>query len=544
MTDFQGKLVSWKHVEGIFSCLVPYFRTSTFTDLVLHTEDTSNPILAHSIVLAALSPNLKSILTTVVERSGEDSHHIVIPGVTRTQLEKALQSIYQGMPDEASFQCLVRSGMLLSNSKMLNLDLNAGLDIKKEDELETAVNEPLVGMPEIDFDNDIHFDASLDEDDNKDTISEDPDVFYKVKSKSFKCDLCSWAFTDNWKLQRHKERHSKTKPYKLKGDNVDNDKVEYRKLTKTKKKESKSKSNRSEKKKTTRKREKLWKKRQDCGCNLEFENKKAWLAHMKADHPDSVIFSCSLCQGVKFTYSRPETLEKHMQSRHSHKCSKCEYSCGSKDVLRRHERFKHPDSKNCLEFEREENEVSFCCDVCGKKVASSSSLYSHKLVHLERTWPCSQCGKKFRTQEASALHEIEAHSNEEFLCTICARSCASKRKLREHTRLVHLPDSEKPYQCSICSKGFLGKNSLQSHMSSIHYKDTPHACRYGCGRAYNDGSNRNQHERKAHGGLHHSVVEKLTKSGNRTYDPTIGKFINKRQRKCDQEETVKTMDSD
>jgi len=233
-----------------------------------------------------------------------------------------------------------------------------------------------------------------------------------------------------------------------------------------------------------------------------------------------------------------------MQSRHSHKCSKCEYSCGTKDVLRRHERFKHPDTKNCLEFEREENEISFCCDVCGKKVASSSSLYSHKLVHLERTWPCSQCGKKFRTQEASALHEIEAHSNEEFLCTICARSCASKRKLTEHTRLVHLPDSEKPYQCSICSKGFLGKNSLQSHMSSIHYKDTPHACRYGRGRAYNDGSNRNQHERKAHGGLHHSVVEKLTKSGNRTYDPIIGKFINKRQRKCEQDETVKTMDSD
>jgi len=543
-SNFEDEVLKWNHVEGIFSCLVTYLRTSTFTDLVLHTEDTSNPLRAHSIILAALSPNLKSVLKTV---SGtDDGHHIVIPGVTRPQLEKALCSIYSGTPDEASCQCLFRSGMMETKEQMLCLEqsnhaingFNEGVDIKKEDDLEMGVIEPLVSMCEND---DIPFEPNIMDGNQSDNIDDDPSVYYLLKNKSHKCDVCSLTFTDNWKLQRHKD-----KPCKLKSDIVNDDKVEYRKVTKKIKKVKVIKKETSGKRIRIRKRdlERSWKKAPDCGCNLTFENKKGWSAHMKAQHPDSVMFSCLLCQGGKYTYSRPETLEKHMQSKHSHKCSKCEYSCGSKDILRRHERFKHPDSKNCIEFERDENEESFCCEICGKKVASATSLYSHRLVHLERTWPCSQCGKKFRTQEASALHEVEAHGDEVFLCTICARSCASKRKLREHTRLVHMPDSEKPYQCSICSKGFLGKNSLQSHMSSIHYKDTPHACRYGCGRAYNDGSNRNQHERKSHGGLHHSVVEKLIKNGNRTYDPILGKFINKRQNKYSLTDPVKSPDSD
>ena len=50
---------------------------------------------------------------------------------------------------------------------------------------------------------------------------------------------------------------------------------------------------------------------------------------------------------------------------------------------------------------------------------------------------------------------------------------------------------------TIFFKRFTGKNKLDSHMSSVHYKDNPNACRYGCGRAYNDISNRNQHERKS-----------------------------------------------
>ena len=37
-------------------------------------------------------------------------------------------------------------------------------------------------------------------------------------------------------------------------------------------------------------------------------------------------------------------------------------------------------------------------------------------------------------------------------------------------------------------------------MMNVHIKARPYACRYGCGAAYNDSSNRGHHERKKHGG--------------------------------------------
>ena len=37
-------------------------------------------------------------------------------------------------------------------------------------------------------------------------------------------------------------------------------------------------------------------------------------------------------------------------------------------------------------------------------------------------------------------------------------------------------------------------------MMNVHIKARPYTCRYGCGAAYNDSSNRGHHERKKHGG--------------------------------------------
>ena len=54
-------------------------------------------------------------------------------------------------------------------------------------------------------------------------------------------------------------------------------------------------------------------------------------------------------------------------------------------------------------------------------------------------------------------------------------------------------------RCADCGKGFVGSNALKTHMMNVHIKARPYACRYGCGAAYNDSSNRGHHERKKHG---------------------------------------------
>ena len=84
---------------------------------------------------------------------------------------------------------------------------------------------------------------------------------------------------------------------------------------------------------------------------------------------------------------------------------------------------------------------------------------------------------------------------------------------------IHQSNAEKKHQCSMCEKAFVEKSKLKAHMSSVHLKDTPYHCRYECGRAYNDASNRNAHEKRNHGSLHMSALV-LLKERN-TLDQTL-----------------------
>ena len=63
--------------------------------------------------------------------------------------------------------------------------------------------------------------------------------------------------------------------------------------------------------------------------------------------------------------------------------------------------------------------------------------------------------------------------------------------------MTHLPDSMKKHRCDICGKGFDEKIKLQDHFN-VHTGAKPHKCRF-CDMAYQNKSNRQAHERKAHG---------------------------------------------
>ena len=69
----------------------------------------------------------------------------------------------------------------------------------------------------------------------------------------------------------------------------------------------------------------------------------------------------------------------------------------------------------------------------------------------------------------------------------------------KHVSIMHQSDDKKPYRCNDCGKGFVRSNSLKTHQMNVHIKARPYACRFGCGAAYNDSSNRGHHERKKHG---------------------------------------------
>ena len=85
-------------------------------------------------------------------------------------------------------------------------------------------------------------------------------------------------------------------------------------------------------------------------------------------------------------------------------------------------------------------------------------------------------------------------------CDKCGSTFKSKHYLQKHDLTMHQKDEDKPHRCEECGKGFMGSNALKTHRMNVHIKARPYTCRYGCGAAYNDTSNRGHHERKKHGG--------------------------------------------
>lgn len=164
--------------------------------------------------------------------------------------------------------------------------------------------------------------------------------------------------------------------------------------------------------------------------------------------------------------------------------------------------------------------TTYFCDECGNKFSNSQNLKLHKeAVHENNSVPCPDCGKIFKHTNNLRIHRDQKHSNQSFLCNYCATVFSSRKNLRNHMHNIHKTNAEKKHQCSLCDKAFVEKGKLKAHMSSVHLKDTPYHCRYECGRAYNDASNRNAHEKRNHGSLHLSALA-LLKERN-TLDQTL-----------------------
>jgi len=59
---------------------------------------------------------------------------------------------------------------------------------------------------------------------------------------------------------------------------------------------------------------------------------------------------------------------------------------------------------------------------------------------------------------------------EYFTCDVCGKELASESSLKLHKSRVHLKD--KPFECEICGMKFGYKSVMNNHINSIHKKKT------------------------------------------------------------------------
>jgi len=246
-------------------------------------------------------------------------------------------------------------------------------------------------------------------------------------------------------------------------------------------------------------------KEKDCGCKITFKSRINKLIHLRLEHSELPSFPCPISKKCKkYIFSSKKCLHKHLKKRHDHHCDEtCQLHIEAANEAVKTKRKK---------VEKKKNEGCFC-EVCGKQFKNFTNMNAHKISSHDpnQTWPCPDCGKVFQHSNNLKIHNRQMHSTEKFLCQTCATEFKSRKNLRNHIYSNHTPEDKKKHVCTMCPmpKGFATKGKLEMHKSSIHLKNTPYACRYQCGRAYNDGSNRNAHEKKTHGSLHISALMSL-----------------------------------
>eukprot|EP00092_Neocalanus_flemingeri_P069517 GFUD01085206.1.p1 GENE.GFUD01085206.1~~GFUD01085206.1.p1 ORF type:complete len:307 (-),score=43.89 GFUD01085206.1:46-966(-) len=195
-----------------------------------------------------------------------------------------------------------------------------------------------------------------------------------------------------------------------------------------------------------------------CECKMVFDSQKAKINHFKLVH-----LSYQQCEHCRKIVKNP-----------------------------------NPDTHNCAPIVRKQRTGPFICKFCDAVFRTNGAVFYHeKTVHSDTPSECNLCEKVFRSYLQLKDHMKKVHV-EKTACNICG---VLVKDIKDHHETVHLDDVHKKFRCEECGKGFNENQKLNDHKMNVHLKLRPYKCRYGCEMAYNDRSNRNQHEKRKHGGV-------------------------------------------
>ena len=164
-------------------------------------------------------------------------------------------------------------------------------------------------------------------------------------------------------------------------------------------------------------------------------------------------------------------------------CFTCTGSYFHEESLKVRRRIKHS-AKQCTpstvftseetlttQTERDTGEQLYSCSQCGKRFSSNNSLRAHAIIHTSK-YKCTECGKCCYSSRTLAEHR-RTHSGEKpFECTVCSKRFTKSGDLVRHSR-IH--SGEKPYKCRMCDKAFSVSGHLNRHMR-VHTGDKPYKC--------------------------------------------------------------------
>ncbi|KAM7342466.1 transcription factor grauzone-like [Cochliomyia hominivorax] len=234
-------------------------------------------------------------------------------------------------------------------------------------------------------------------------------------------------------------------------------------------------------------------------CQSPLANFNELKKHFLTDHNQRGYIQCC---NRKYLH-RPQLVE-HLQwhiNPDYFKCSECGKVLSDRYNLKNH----------ILRVHRPNNEdYSYCCDICGKTFAQSFLLRLHKITHGSKEgkeFPCNICGKFYKHEASLRTHTQVVHLKQRArICDICGKTCSNSTKykdhmkihhtnrvptakcdecglrlidesaLRRHQRVQHPVGGKQEYKCNICNQVSTSARALQRHTFYMHKKGFDHKC--------------------------------------------------------------------
>nr|XP_054601103.1 gastrula zinc finger protein XlCGF48.2 isoform X6 [Nothobranchius furzeri] len=159
-------------------------------------------------------------------------------------------------------------------------------------------------------------------------------------------------------------------------------------------------------------------------------------------------------------------------------CDVCSQSFSLKSHLNRHMKV-HTGQK------------PFCCDVCQQSFTRKTNLNTHMKIHTaQKRFSCGVCGRPFRQKMALNRHMVRHTGQKPFCCNVCGQRFTQKENLNTHMK-IHT--GQKMFGCDVCGQRFTRKANLSRHMRT-HTGQKPFSCDI-CGQCFSQKTHLNMHMR-------------------------------------------------
>lgn len=207
----------------------------------------------------------------------------------------------------------------------------------------------------------------------------------------------------------------------------------------------------------------------DCEhCPSSFRTKQGLRVHYRFNHPNENSHECPHCKKKLFSPFIGDHVKNCQQAQSPSVCPVCGIIVNRKQISR------HIESHNVSNTEK--GKKPYKCDICGVRTLEKSGMASHmKIQHLNYRVRCPVCFSDFKTPSVLTSHIRRYHPEKKspLKCKFCDDFTTTDASVMHRHHLYHT--GKKQHKCEVCGREFRAKDVLRDHMTT-HSDERPFPC--------------------------------------------------------------------